>query len=86
MTRQGILSSGSFSPHQRLVRVGAGVDAEPEIEGEKCTGAVAFCTIDCPQGYWQYSLAEVPREYFTFVTKGGLFTPTRVPQGSTNAK
>ena len=57
----------------------------PEIEGEKCVGAVAFCTMDCLQGYWQCPLAEEAREYFTFVTKDGLFTPTRVPQGVMNA-
>ena len=42
----------------------------PEIEGEKGVGAVAFCTMDCLQGYWQYPLAEEAREYFTFVTRG----------------
>ena len=52
----------------------------PEIEGEKCAGAVAFCTMDCLRGYWQCPLAEEAREYFTFVTGDGLFTPTRVPQ------
>ena len=57
----------------------------PEIEGEKCVGAVAFCTMDWLQGYWQCPLAEEAREYFTFVTKNGLFTPTRVPQGAMNA-
>ena len=56
----------------------------PEIEGEKCADAVAFCTMDCLQGYWQYPLAEEAREYFTFVTGDGLFMPTRVPQGVMN--
>ena len=23
----------------------------PEIEGEKCAGGMAFCSMDCPQGY-----------------------------------
>ena len=53
----------------------------PEMESEKCAGAVAFCTMHCLQGYWQYSLAEEAREYFTFVTGNGLLTTTRVPQG-----
>ena len=57
----------------------------PEIEGRKCAGAVAFCMIDCLQGYWQCPLAEEAREYFTFVTGNGLFTPTRVSQGVINA-
>ena len=53
----------------------------PEIEDEKCAGAVAFGTMDCLQGYWQCPLAGEAREYFTFVTGDSLFTPTRVPQG-----
>ena len=57
----------------------------PEIEGEKCAGAVAFCTMDCLRGYWQCPLAQEAREYLTFVTGDSLFTPTRVPQGVMNA-
>ena len=53
-----------------------------EIEGEKCAGAVAFCPIDCFQGYWQYPLVEEPREYFTLVTGDALFTSTCVLQKS----
>ena len=41
--------------------------------------------MDCLQGYWQCSLAEEARGYFTFVTGDGLLTPTRVPQGVMNA-
>lgn len=52
----------------------------PGIEGEKCTGALAFCTVDCHQCYWQFSLEEEVRDYFTFVTRNGVFTPTQVPQ------
>ena len=57
----------------------------PEIEGEKCAGAVAFFKMDCLQGYWQCPLTEEAREYFTFVTGDSLFTPTLVPQGVMNA-
>ena len=58
----------------------------PEIEGEKCAGAVAVCTMDYLQGYWQYLLlAEEAREYFMFMTGDVLSTPTRVPQGVMNA-
>ena len=57
----------------------------PQIQGEKCAGAVAFCTMDCLQGYWQCPLAEDAREYFTFMTGDGLFTPTHVLQRVMNA-
>ena len=32
-----------------------------EIEGERCAGAVAFCTMDCRQVYWQCPLAKEER-------------------------
>ena len=57
----------------------------PEIEGEKCTGAVTFCTMDYLQGYWQRPLMDEVREYVTSVTGNGLFTPMRVPYGVMNA-
>ena len=57
----------------------------PEIEDEKYAGAVAFCTMDCLQGYWQCPLVEETREYFAFVTGDGLLTPMHVPQGVMNA-
>ena len=54
----------------------------PKIGNEKCADAVAFCTMDYLQGYWQCPLAEEAREHFTFVTGDGLFTPTRVRRES----
>ena len=33
---------------------------KPEIEGDKCVGAVAFCTADYLQGYWQYQPVWLP--------------------------
>ena len=61
-----------------------GLMRNPDIEGEKCTGAVASSTMDCLQGYWQCPLAEEAREYSTFVTGDGLFTPMLEPQGVRN--
>ena len=82
---KGYRSVADFSPINGQCELVPGPMRNPEIEGEKCVGAVAFCTMDCLQGYWQCPLAEEAREYFTFVTKDGLFTPTRVPQGVMNA-
>ena len=50
----------------------------PKIEGEKCSGGLAFCTIDFLQCYWQFSLEEEVRDYVTFVTRIGMFTPTQM--------
>ena len=59
----------------------------PRLEelGMLLGGAAAFCTLDMIQGYWQMPLHESARELFTMVTTGGLYTPTRVPQGVLNA-
>ena len=51
-----------------------GLIRNPEIEGDKCAGAVAFGTMNCLQGYWKGPLAEEAHGYFTFVTGDGLFT------------
>ena len=74
-----------FSPISGQCELVPGPMRNPEIESEKCAGAVAFCTMDRLQRYWQCPLAKEAHEYFTFVTEGGLFTPTRVPQGVINA-
>ena len=74
-----------FPPINDQCELVPGAMRNPEIEGEKRVGAVAFCTMDCLQDYWQCSLVEEAHEYFTFVTGDGLFTPTRVPQGVMNA-
>ena len=37
------------------------------------------------QGYWQMPLAPESQEMFTIAGPGGLYTPTRVPQGVLNA-
>ncbi|CAM9897432.1 unnamed protein product, partial [Chrysoparadoxa australica] len=50
-----------------------------------CEGARCFFTFDGLKGFWQFPLAEDCQELFTFISEDGLWTPTRVPQGSMNA-
>ena len=64
------------------------VAAPPMILEEQAlafAGAALFMTVDQNQGYWQMTLAANSQELFTFVTHKGLYTPTRMPQGVTNA-
>ena len=56
-----------------------------EEQASAFAGAAPFMTVDLNQGYWQMPLAANSQELFTFVTKKGLYTPTRMPQGVTNA-
>ena len=74
-----------FPPINDQCRLVPGPMRNFKIKGEKCAGAVAFCTMDCLQGYWQCPLAEEAREYLMFVTGDDLFTSTRVPQGVMNS-
>jgi transposase InsO family protein len=48
-------------------------------------GAYGFAKFDFFKGFWQLPLAEDSREYFSFVTEDGVFTPTRVPQGASDS-
>ena len=59
-----------FSPINGQCELVPGPMRNPEIEGDKCAGAVPFCTMDCLQGYWHCLLAEEACEYFAFVAKG----------------
>ncbi|MEM9897005.1 MAG: reverse transcriptase family protein, partial [Bacteroidota bacterium] len=47
-------------------------------------GAYCYATCDLQDGYWQFPLAKQSQELFTFVTHEGLYSPTRIPQGSIN--
>ena len=48
-------------------------------------GAALFMTVGLNQGYWRMPLTVNSQELFTFVTQKGLYAPTRIPQGVTNA-
>ena len=41
-----------FPPINDRCELVPGPMRNPEIEGEKCAGAVAFCTMNCRQRYW----------------------------------
>ena len=56
-----------------------------EEQASAFAGAALFMTVDLNQGYWQMPLAANSQELLTFVTQKGLNTPTRMPQGVTNA-
>ena len=55
----------------------------PNLENQSSVfaGAIAWCTLNIPQGYWQVLLIE-DAEMFTMVTPAELFTPRRVALGA----
>jgi Reverse transcriptase (RNA-dependent DNA polymerase) len=48
-------------------------------------GSEVFATLDFCQGYWQISLHKDSQDYQSFITPGGVYTPTRVLHGTRNA-
>jgi len=54
--------------------------ATAELAGDTC-----YASIDLCHGYWQLGLAEESQEYHSFITPTGVYTPTRVMHGATNA-
>jgi hypothetical protein len=59
----------------------------PHVESElaRLRGATCFASFDLSHGYWQLPLASESQECQSFITPDGVFTPTRVLHGTTNA-
>ena len=56
-----------------------------EIVLGRLAGASYFATLDAYKGYWQFPLAKESQELLSFMTDEGVYTPTRVIQGATDA-
>jgi Reverse transcriptase (RNA-dependent DNA polymerase)/RNase H-like domain found in reverse transcriptase len=56
-----------------------------EDELASLTGSKYFVTLDLMQGYWQLLLHEDSQECHSIITPDGVYTPTRVQHGTTNA-
>ena len=46
-------------------------------------GKRVFGIVDLWRGLWQLPMARFCQEWMSFVTDRAIYTPTRVPQGST---
>jgi hypothetical protein len=59
----------------------------PNMEDELASlaGSKFFATLDLMQGYWQLPLHEDSQECQSVITPDGVYTPTRVQHGTTNA-
>jgi hypothetical protein len=59
----------------------------PHVESElaKLCGSTCFATFDLSHGYWQLPLAPESQECQSFITPDGVYSPTRVLHGTTNA-
>ena len=59
----------------------------PRIDNtiDKLGGAQYFSAMDLVSGYWQIDLPEEDQEKCAIIAQSGLYQPTRMPQGLTNA-
>jgi hypothetical protein len=59
----------------------------PNMEDElaSLSGSKYFATLDVMQGYWQLPLHEDTHECQFIISPDGVYTPTRVHHGTTNA-
>jgi hypothetical protein len=59
----------------------------PNMEDELASlaGSKYFATLDLMQGYWNLPLHEDYQECQSIITPDGVYTPTRVQHGTTNA-
>ena len=76
---------GNFKAANQLSESVAAPPMALEEQAWAFAGAALFITVDLNQDYWQIPLAAISQELFTFVTQKGVYTPTRMPQGVTNA-
>ena len=59
----------------------------PHVESElsRLQSSKFFATFDLSHGYWQLPLATESQECQSFITPDGVYSPTRVLHGTTNA-
>lgn len=59
----------------------------PNLENEltKLGGTTCFAIFDLSHGYWQLELDGASQHLQSFITPDGIFSPTRVLPGTTNA-
>ena len=55
-----------------------------EVALGKIQGSQCFATLDMQQGYWQFPLDEAAQEICSFMTDEGVYSPTRISQGTKN--
>ncbi|KAK1930096.1 Transposon Tf2-9 polyprotein [Phytophthora citrophthora] len=74
-----------YRPINGMTEPIAGVMPSLEIALEHCKGMMYYAMFDFLKGFWQLPLHRSSQELLSYMTDKGVFTPTRVPQGSSDA-
>ncbi|POM73689.1 Hypothetical protein PHPALM_9443 [Phytophthora palmivora] len=74
-----------YRPAKALAEPITGAMPSIEVTLEHCRGKAFYVLFEFFKGLWQLPLHESYRGFLSYMTDKGVFTPTRVPQGSTDA-
>ncbi|OWZ15800.1 hypothetical protein PHMEG_00010493 [Phytophthora megakarya] len=74
-----------YRPVNRMTVPIAAAVPNLSVVTSRVRGAKAMAKFDLFKGFWQLPLAEDSQEVFSIKTDEGVFTPTRLPQGTVDA-
>uniref|UniRef100_H3H5Q5 Reverse transcriptase domain-containing protein n=1 Tax=Phytophthora ramorum TaxID=164328 RepID=H3H5Q5_PHYRM len=77
--------ANDYRPVNSLSEAIAGLMPSLQVRLEKCKGKKFYAIFDFIKGFWQLPLHKDSQELLSYMTDRGIFTPTRVPQGCTDA-
>ena len=83
--KQSYRMVGDYRLVNKVIEKNPGVMPNHEACTRRLGEATCYGSLGMLQGYWQMPPDPDSQEIFTVVAPGGLFTPTRVPQGVSNA-
>ena len=76
---------GDYRAANRQIEKSPGPMPDLEASMQRLSQASCYGSLDMLQGYWLMPLDPEAQEIFTMVGPGGLYSPTRAPQGVLNA-
>ncbi|GMF46555.1 unnamed protein product [Phytophthora fragariaefolia] len=77
--------TNDYRPLNTVTEPIAGVMPSSEVTLERCKDKMFYAVFDFLKVFLQLPLDESCQEFMSYMTNKGIFTPTRVPQGSTDA-
>ncbi|KAE9207369.1 hypothetical protein PF005_g12643 [Phytophthora fragariae] len=77
--------ANDYRPANSMTEGIAGVMPSLQVRLEECKGKEFYAIFDFIKSFWQLPLHKASQEILPYMTDRGIFTPTRVPQGCTDA-
>ncbi|GAB9477013.1 hypothetical protein Gpo141_00014072, partial [Globisporangium polare] len=77
--------TSDYRPVNELTEAIVGIMPNLQVALEHCKHKKYYAVFDFLKGFWQLPLAKESQEIMSYMTDKKVFTPTRVPQGCTDA-